>query len=278
VAISVSNWVWDHSKSRHGARLVLLAIADCVKTEGGWAWPSVKELCRKTQLAERAVRAAITELSGLGELDVEFNAGPGGCNRYRVVSAGTPPAKNAGVQILQGAGNAGVQDLHPQESAQLNGHTPAESAAPAESAPLQKMQVPPAESAPGTVKNHKRSSSKKNVGDSSPPREDVERICAHLVERIVSNGSNPPTITDEWRTAARLLFDKDGRPEDKVHAAIDWCQDSEFWRSNIMSMPALRKQYERLRLQAQKEQRASAGKTSAIKQTSFSDEEYTSGW
>jgi hypothetical protein len=94
VAISVSNWVWDHSKSRHGARLVLLAIADHVKTDGGQAWPSVKEICRKTQLAERAVRAAITELSGLGELDVEFNTGPGGCNRYRVVTAGSPPAEN----------------------------------------------------------------------------------------------------------------------------------------------------------------------------------------
>ena len=129
----------------------------------------------------------------------------------------------------------------------------------------------------GTVKNRKRSSSKKNVPD-SPPREDVERVCAHLVDRIVSNGSNPPTVTDEWRTAARLLLDKDGRPEDKVHAAIDWCQDSEFWRSNIMSTPALRKQYERLRLQAQKEQRVSSAKTPAIKQTNYTDEEYRSGW
>ncbi len=237
MAISVMSWVWDHSKSRHGARLVLLAIADCVKTDGGWAWPSVKELCRKTQLAERAVRAAITELSGRGELDVEFNAGPGGCNRYRIVSAGAPPA---------------------------------------DFAPLQKTQPAPAESAPGTVKNRKRSSSKKNVLD-SPPREDVERICAHLVDRIVSHGSNPPAITYEWRTAARLLLDKDGRPEDKVHAAIDWCQDSEFWHSNIMSMPALRKQYDRLRLQALKEQRASAGKP-VIKQPNYTDEEYQSGW
>ena len=167
--------------------------------------------------------------------------------------------------------------MHPLESAQLNGHTPAKSAPPADFAPLQKTQPAPAESAPGTVKNRKRSSSKKNVPD-SPPREDVERVCTHLVDRIVSNGSNPPTITDEWRTAARLLLDKDGRPEDKVHAAIDWCQDSEFWRSNIMSVPALRKQYERLRLQAQKEQRVSSAKTPAIKQTNYTDEEYTSGW
>jgi hypothetical protein len=43
-----------------------------------------------------------------------------------------------------------------------------------------------------------------------------------------------------------------------VSKAIDWCQDHEFWRINIMSMPTLRKQYDRLRLQAQAEQRSRA--------------------
>lgn len=83
-----------------------------------------------------------------------------------------------------------------------------------------------------------------------PAREDAERLCAHLADRIEANGSNRPTIGKRWRTAARLLLDKDGRTEDQVHAAIDWCQDSEFWRSNILSMPKLREQYERMRLQA----------------------------
>jgi Helix-turn-helix domain len=155
VAISVSNWVWDHSKSRHGARLVLLAIADCAKADGGSAWPSVKELGRKTQLKERAVRAAITELAALGELDVEFNTGPGGCNRYRVVTTTTPPANFAGgVQKMQGGGaeNAPLQNLQGSTpSGQLKGCTPAKSAPPAENAPLQKMQPPPANFAPGTV-------------------------------------------------------------------------------------------------------------------------------
>jgi hypothetical protein len=32
--------------------------------------------------------------------------------------------------------------------------------------------------------------------------------------------------------------------------AIDWCQDDEFWRSNVLSMPKLREKYEQLRLQA----------------------------
>jgi hypothetical protein len=113
-----------------------------------------------------------------------------------------------------------------------------------------------------------------------PPREDVERLCVHLADRIEGNGSNRPNITQKWRDAARLMLDNDQRTEDQVHTAIDWCQDDEFWRINVMSMPKLREQYEKLRLAALKDQRGRAGpgRPSGPRQTSYSDEEYTSGW
>jgi hypothetical protein len=81
-------------------------------------------------------------------------------------------------------------------------------------------------------------------------RHDVERICAHLADRIESNGSKRPPVTDRWRTAARLMLDRDGRTENEIRGAIDWCQADEFWRSNILSMPKLREKYDQLRLQA----------------------------
>ena len=31
---------------------------------------------------------------------------------------------------------------------------------------------------------------------------------------------------------------------------IDWCQADSFWKSNVLSMPTFRKQYDRLRLRA----------------------------
>jgi hypothetical protein len=45
-------------------------------------------------------------------------------------------------------------------------------------------------------------------------------------------------------------------------------------------MTALRKQYDRLRLQALKEQRERERGSAAkpVKQTNYTDEEYTSGW
>lgn len=86
--------------------------------------------------------------------------------------------------------------------------------------------------------------------DAPPVREDVERLCAHLADRVEANGCKRPAITRKWRDAARLLLDKDGRTEEQIHRAIDWCQDDEFWRGNVMAMPKLREQYDRLRLQA----------------------------
>ncbi|GGW68166.1 hypothetical protein [Streptomyces griseoloalbus] len=86
--------------------------------------------------------------------------------------------------------------------------------------------------------------------DPAPERDDVERLCTHLADRIAANGSKRPTITKAWRTAARLMLDKDGRTEEQVHGAIDWCQNSEFWRSNVLSMSKLRDKYDTLRLQA----------------------------
>lgn len=85
-----------------------------------------------------------------------------------------------------------------------------------------------------------------------PPRDDVERLCEHLADRVAANGSKRPDITQRWRDAARLLMDRDRRTEKQIHAAIDWCQDSEFWRANIQSMPTLREKYDTIRLQAQR--------------------------
>lgn len=86
--------------------------------------------------------------------------------------------------------------------------------------------------------------------DESSGREDVERICVHLADRIEGNGSKRPTITKRWRDAVRLMLDNDGRTEADVHAAIDWSQNDEFWRGNVLSAPKLRDKYDQLRLQA----------------------------
>jgi len=242
VAIGISTWVWEHSASRHGARLVLLKIADGMRTETGWYWPSVKELCDKTQLTERAVRAAISELEILGELEVQRHAAPGGCSRYRILPI---PCKDCTCIYCTPPAN-----FAPPQSSLLGGLEGADFAG-ADFAGVQKTTLGGANSAPGTVV--RKNSSKKNAGDPEPQRDDVDRICTHLVERIVANGSKRPTITETWKREARLLLDADKRTEDQVHKAIDWCQSNRFWRSKVMSIAKLRDKYDTLRLDAEAE-------------------------
>jgi hypothetical protein len=88
--------------------------------------------------------------------------------------------------------------------------------------------------------------------DAEEIREDVESLCKHLRDRIVDNGSKPPAASHAkgWRTAARLLLDRDKRDLAEAHRLIDWCQDSTFWRGNVLSMPKFREQYDALRLRA----------------------------
>lgn len=84
-------------------------------------------------------------------------------------------------------------------------------------------------------------------------RPEVVALCTRLADRIEANGSKRPTITKTWLTACRLLLDRDGRTPAQVAGAIDWCQADTFWRANVLSMPTLRKQYDKLRLRALEE-------------------------
>lgn len=74
--------------------------------------------------------------------------------------------------------------------------------------------------------------------------------CEYLANWIERNGSKRPTITEAWLSSARLLKEADGRTHEQVMTCIEWCQRDNFWRGNILSMPKLRQQYDRLRLNA----------------------------
>ena len=244
MSIKVMEWVWNHSSARDGQLLVLLAIADNANHEGNNAFPSIAELSRKSRLSQRGVRYALRGLEEAGCIITSPQSGPGGCNRYRVVmdpaSIAAPPADIAGGQILQD-GNL----------LQQGGQSA--TAGVSQIAPVTVLE-------PST--NPKNISSPIADAIEDPVRDDVERVCQHLVDRIVANGSRQPKITKAWRTQARLLIDKDGRTESQVHTAIDWCQNDAFWKSNILSMPKLREKYDQLRLAAQrtKSQTADDGK------------------
>jgi len=104
------NAVFDHSKTRPAARLVMLALADRADDHGK-AWPSIADIMRRTALSRSATHSAINEARKLGELEVALCAGPMLCNIYAITlstrSDSGPRPDSGPVQIL----NAPVQIL-----------------------------------------------------------------------------------------------------------------------------------------------------------------------
>lgn len=85
-----------------------------------------------------------------------------------------------------------------------------------------------------------------------PTRDDIDALCSRLCERVTTNGVKA-TITEKWRTNARLLLDRDGRELGQALRLIDWATSNSFWSANVLSMPTFRKHYDRLLLQARRE-------------------------
>jgi hypothetical protein len=228
-------WVLDNSSATGTARLVLISISNHIDSGTGEGWAYVKTICREANVSINSYHRAVATLIEIGELVRDENAG--GSFRTRadarpnlfrlpMFSSTRPPqdgypAEERGTQDGEGGG---TQDGYPATS-------------------------------PGWVPIAVTDIAVKepSVNPSSlalVEREDVERLCVHLADRIEANGSKRPTVTKQWRTAARLLIDNDARTEKQVRNMIDWCQTDEFWRSNILSMPTLRKQYDKMRLKA----------------------------
>lgn len=118
MSVKAMSWVWEHSRAKGSARLVLLALADHAGHDGGDAYPSVRRLAERCGVSERTVQDALKTLAELGELVVNPQAGPRGVNRYQLT--------------LTPAESAPPQNLHPrsleQEQVQISHPTPAESA------------------------------------------------------------------------------------------------------------------------------------------------------
>ena len=243
---SATEWAWANSRASNGSLIVLLAIADATDKEGK-AEMSVAELARKARLSDRAVQLAARDLVALGELEVDARVADGNRNRYRMpmVDNGRTGEESAPVKNLHPEESAPVQTGHPEKPQVTTGE---------ESAPVELFgDVLDLGSVVSGRKSKSRHSSPKPTR-SEPDRPDVDRVCAHLADRLATWKTQRPTITQEWRDSARLMIDKDGISEQRIIAAIDWSQ-SGWWRTRIASMPKLREKFDVLREQAAEEQR-----------------------
>lgn len=81
---------------------------------------------------------------------------------------------------------------------------------------------------------------------------EVVTLCNLLADLMVENGVKRPTISGKWLADMDKLNRIDEKTFQQIEAAIKWSQNDSFWSSNIHSPAALRKQYDKMRLQAQR--------------------------
>ena len=84
-------------------------------------------------------------------------------------------------------------------------------------------------------------------------RPDIDAICDHMADSVAARTGRRPRITKRWRDAARLMIDRDQRPVDQIHAAIEWVAQSDFWAANILGIPKLRDKWDTIYLQAKRD-------------------------
>jgi hypothetical protein len=239
MSVEAITWAFATEQPTLGTRLVLLALADHAGRRGDdekmVAWPSVATLARKARLSERATQYALRRLEEYGLVGVAGHS-PKGTVIYEL--------------------RVGVQNLHPAESAPpgVKLAAPEPSVEPS----IEEGSIEPPSSAPldDVVKESLRPTSSNGNGTPPPshaatpsPGPGPVALCRRLAELMLANDPKAKVEPESkrWLDAARLLVDSDGRHFEEALAVLEWSQQDEFWRTNVLSMPTFRKQYPRLR-------------------------------
>ena len=84
-------------------------------------------------------------------------------------------------------------------------------------------------------------------------REDVKAVIEAFQASLDARGVKRGRVTKAWRDAARLMLDRDRRTVEQVQRCCQWLAQDPFWRKNVLALPKLREQYDRLRLAAESE-------------------------
>ena len=231
----IPEWVLDADVSAQAVRLygILRRYADADNR----AWPSRLTLANRMRVSTKTVDRSLKELLALGALAIKHRrdaAGDPTTNLYRLFTAnpgvGTTMSPPTDTDVARGRDTsvATGSDIYvPQNQSHF------------ETEPIETETTPTSPSAPP-------------LAVQNPHQQICICLANRLADRIADNGSKRPVVTRKWIDAIDRMIRLDGRDPDKIAKAIDWCQSDTFWSANILSPDALRRQYDRMRLQAKR--------------------------
>lgn len=96
--------------------------------------------------------------------------------------------------------------------------------------------------------NINRNNSPKKNKEFSPDSQEYV-LAQYLLDKMLENNPNSkmPNL-NTWAKSMDMILRVDKRNAEEVKAVIDFCQTDSFWKSNILSVDKLRKQYDQLNL------------------------------
>ena len=79
------------------------------------------------------------------------------------------------------------------------------------------------------------------------------RLVQYLFSKILENNSKAKKPNEQvWAKQIDLMLRVDKRTPEDIQSVIDWCQDDEFWKCNILSTAKLREKFDQLYLKMTK--------------------------
>lgn len=241
--------VWK-LKLKHPQQAVLLAMADHSNDEGGDVYPSAGLIGWKCGYSKRQVQRIIDGMEASGLLELVAEAHGWRPTEYRICfevaeakAPYKPSKKGRGAKVSpQDPGATGRQDDAPPSSASKSGMSPPGATSTSDRGAIQVS--------PRTLEPSKEPPSGEDQPTAALLRDELVGLSNRLADRIRANDSKATLAPESegWLKPLRLLVDRDGRSVEEVERVIDWCQNDEFWRSNILSPRKLREKFTQLTL------------------------------
>ena len=101
-----------------------------------------------------------------------------------------------------------------------------------------------------TVKKKTARNSAKAKYDETSPYILLSKDLFNRIKRNNDEAKEPNYQT--WADDFRKLVELDGKSVDNVRMVIEWCQQDNFWKANILSAKKLREKYDQLKVQSGK--------------------------
>lgn len=206
MSIRIMSLVWDKSKHKGSALLLMLALADHAD-DTGKCWPGMSSLAKKTRMGRRNVVKLMERIEQSGEVVVEKRGNQSASNRYRI-----------NVQLLS-------------------------SEQPYTSEPVGTRSSEPVDTTLVNQRSHessltKKKSSKKKTEDK--PEQQETTVKTRDIQTAYLSCVNYPV---DWRKneghAAKWLSENGYTPDD-VTGCYKAMKDQQFWKDKPLSLSSIK--------------------------------------